>query len=107
MQSPGVADGAIHFAQLFSYQYHRPWPSMLDFGTTLTVFGASGGAAARRDGAQAATAALAATFALAAAFAVWGGDVYCRRPAPLGSGRRDPRYYASRTSEDQRSSRTR
>jgi 4-amino-4-deoxy-L-arabinose transferase-like glycosyltransferase len=101
--TPGVHDGAIHFAQLFSYQYHRPWPSMLDFGTTLTVFGGVGAALM-----LAATVprlrrgALAVTFALAVAFAVWGGDVYLSKTGRhWGQGDVIRAYYAHRASESE------
>jgi 4-amino-4-deoxy-L-arabinose transferase-like glycosyltransferase len=100
-QSPGAHDGAIHFAQMFSYQYHRPWPSMLDFGTAVTVFGAVGVAlmlvaVARR----ARMPAIAGTFVLAAAFAVWCGDVFLSRTGRhWGQGDIIRAYYSSRASE--------
>ncbi len=100
-QSPGVHDGAIHFAQLFSYQYHRPWPSMLDFGTILTAFSGAAVvlmlvATARRLRLPAITG----TFVLAAAFAVWCGDVYLSKTGRhWGQGDVIRAYYASRASD--------
>jgi 4-amino-4-deoxy-L-arabinose transferase-like glycosyltransferase len=100
-QTPGQSDGAIHFAQLFSYQYHRPWPSMLDFGAVLTGFGAVGVVlllvaavpSLRRP-------ALAGTFVLAAAFAVWGGDVFMAKTGRhWGQGDVIRAYYAHRASD--------
>jgi 4-amino-4-deoxy-L-arabinose transferase-like glycosyltransferase len=99
--TPGEHDGAIHFAQLFSYQYHRPWPSMLDFGTTLTIFGCAGVGillliatrALRRP-------AIVGTFALATLFAVWCGDVYLSKTGRhWGQGDVIRAYYASRAGE--------
>jgi 4-amino-4-deoxy-L-arabinose transferase-like glycosyltransferase len=102
-QTPGVHDGAIHFAQLFSYQYHRPWPSMLDFATVLTVFGGLGVAlmlAATARGLR--RGATAGAFALAAAFAVWGSDVYLAKTGRhWGQGDVIRAYYASRAGESE------
>jgi 4-amino-4-deoxy-L-arabinose transferase-like glycosyltransferase len=100
-QTPDAHDGAIHFAQLFSYQYHRPWPAMLDFGTTLAIFG--GAAVGLMLLAAARTlrgTALAVTFALAAVFAVWCGDVYLSKTGRhWGQGDVIRAYYASRASD--------
>jgi 4-amino-4-deoxy-L-arabinose transferase-like glycosyltransferase len=99
--TPGEHDGAIHFAQLFSYQYHRPWPAMLDFGTTLTVFGcAAAGILLLASARWLRRPAIAATFALATLFAVWCGDVYLSKTGRhWGQGDVIRAYYASRASE--------
>jgi 4-amino-4-deoxy-L-arabinose transferase-like glycosyltransferase len=100
-RSPGEHDGAIHFAQLFSYQYHRPWPAMLDFGTTLAIFGGAAAVLLLLASAQRLRRpAIAATFVLAALLAVWCGDVYLMKTGRhWGQGDVIRAYYASRASE--------
>jgi 4-amino-4-deoxy-L-arabinose transferase-like glycosyltransferase len=74
--------GAIHFLQLFTYNYRRGWPESLDFSAALTAFGAIAAILSlalavrvvRRD-------AVSAMCAFAFVWAVWGLDVYMQRTA--------------------------
>jgi 4-amino-4-deoxy-L-arabinose transferase-like glycosyltransferase len=99
----GEAAGAIRFAQLFSYQYRRLWPDMLDYRTVLAVAGASASL-------------LLALFAVprlrrhvtvvlvagAIAFTAWGLDAYLIRTAPhWGQGDVIRAYYQDRHGEEE------
>ena len=99
----GEAAGAIRFAQLFSYQYRRPWPDMLDYRATLAVTGALASL-------------LVALLAVprlrahvtrllmggAVVFAAWGLDVYLIRTAPhWGQGDVMRAYYRDRHGEEE------
>jgi hypothetical protein len=101
IRAPGESDGAIHFAQLFSYQYKRPWPEMLDFRLPLAAFACAAGLLAVVASVRTIrTVAVGSMFALAAVFAVWCGDVYLAKTARhWGQGDVLRAYYASRTSE--------
>jgi hypothetical protein len=101
-RAPGEQDGAIRFAQLFSYQYKRPWPEMLDFHRPLLVVGA---------GAALLTALLAsrarawiprALVTLAVVAAAFELDVYMVKTAPLwGQGDVIRAYYKDRAGDEE------
>jgi 4-amino-4-deoxy-L-arabinose transferase-like glycosyltransferase len=96
-------EGQARLLQLFTYQYHRPWPTSLDFRGALTGFTIVSVAAAlllvidrcRRYAVLASTTA-------ALAFAAWGMDVYLFRSAPhWGQRELFTRYYAERKGADE------
>jgi 4-amino-4-deoxy-L-arabinose transferase-like glycosyltransferase len=99
--APGEQDGAIHFAQLFSYQYHRPWPVMLDLRAPLIACAALVAVAlVSTVFAKLRRPALAGLFGVAALFAVWCGDVYLAKTGKhWGQGEVLRAYYANRASE--------
>jgi len=79
----GVGPGSARLLALFTYDYHRPWPSALDFRATLsfvTLFAAASilAMALRSLRRHAVTALVAGSLA----FAAWGLDVYLPQIAP-------------------------
>jgi hypothetical protein len=103
VQGAGETDGAIHFAQLFSYQYKRPWPAMLDFHAVLLAFGAAAVVLAVLMSARALRRhAIVATTALAVLFAAWCGGVYLTKTGRhWGQGDVIRAYYETRASESE------
>ncbi len=75
--------GAIHLLHLFTYNYRRPWPEMLDFNAVLGAFAIVSAAAFVLLAIQRIRRlAVVAMCGLAFVWALWGLDVYMVRTAP-------------------------
>jgi 4-amino-4-deoxy-L-arabinose transferase-like glycosyltransferase len=92
--------GAIRLLHLYTYNYRRPWPEVLDFSAALTAFTAVAAVvslafafrAVRRH-------AVAGMCALSVVWALWGLDVYMQKTAQhWGQHEIIAAYYADRSS---------
>lgn len=90
--------GEVLFMQLFTYQYKRPWPEHLDFGSTLLAFTALSALLCLGLGSRALRqAAVVGLCTLATVWAAWGVNVYLVRAAPHWGQRESiAAYYQAR-----------